>query len=109
ARTEAVAEPLERLPQQGGARVAEAEDAVAEPHQPPPGGELALGPGGDIAAHRGLIEHVEGWSRRAAMQRPREGAIGAERRRDQRRATRRDDPGGESRGVEAILEHDREI
>ena len=69
-----------------GARVAVAEHAVAEPHQPLAGGELALGPGGDVAARFRLVDQVEGRARRAAVQRAGKGAIGAERGGDQRGA-----------------------
>ena len=80
---------------------------MAEPHQPLAGGELALGPGIDVAARLGLVEQVEGRARRAAMQRPGKGAIGAERGRDQRGAARRDDPRGKGRGVEPVVDDAR--
>src|SRR5436853_7536748 len=80
--TEALAETVERPPQHIAARIAEPEHAVAEAQQPLAGRELALGPGGDVAARRRLVEHVEGRAGRTAMQWPGEGAIGAERGRD---------------------------
>src|SRR5437763_13890460 len=100
----AVAELIERLVQERGARIAKAEDAVTEPDQPLAGSEFLLGPGGDIAAGGGFIEHVEGRAGSATMQGPGEGAIGAERRRDKRGAARRDEARGEGRGVEAVID-----
>ena len=94
----------QRVAQDRRARVAEPEHAMAEPHQPLAGGELPLGPGGDVAARRRLVEHVEGRPRRAAVQRPGKGAIGAERGRRQRGAARGDDPRGKGRGVEPVVD-----
>src|SRR5205085_12230272 len=84
ARSKAVVEPLLVLPQQRGARIAEPEDAMANPHEPLSGGEFRLSPHSDIAARGGFVEHVEGRAGRAAMQWSGEGAIGAERGRDER-------------------------
>src|SRR5436190_416748 len=109
ARSQAVAELIERLVQERGARIAKAEDAMAEPDQPLAGSEFLLGPGGDVAAGGSFIEHVEGRAGSAAMQGPGEGAIGAERRGDKRGAARCDDPRGEGRGVEAVIDDGAEI
>ena len=74
---------------------------MPEPHQPLARGELALDPRVDIAARLGFIEHVEGRTRRAAVQRAGERAIGAERGRDQGRAARGETrEGGPSCGAE---------
>ena len=82
---------------------------MAEPHDPAPGGELGLDPRLGSRRITDRVDGVEGPARRATVERPGQrtergadhvGEIGARRR---------DDAGGEGRGVEAVVDREDHV
>src|SRR6266508_2740961 len=102
-------EPPQGPAQHVGTGVADAEDAVAEAHQPAAAGERAVEPAVDVAARGDLIEHVKCQARRTAVQRAGERAIGADHCRRERGARRDDDARGKCGGPQAVVDDGREI
>ena len=97
------AELLRRPAQQPGARILGAVDAVAEAHQPLAAVEQVVDVAVDVAGLCGGVEHRQHPCGRAAVERPGERADCRGERRRAVGAGRGDDPGGEGRGVEAVL------
>ncbi len=97
------------LAQGGGARVVGPVDAVAEAHDPAVVGDRLAGPGLGVVDRADLVELADDLRRGAPVERALECADRAADRRGEVRAGRRDHPGGERRGVQAVLGADDEI
>ncbi|MNS52161.1 hypothetical protein D3C72_848680 [compost metagenome] len=101
--------PADHALQDVGPRVAHAVDAVAEAHQPAPGGELARQPGFGVPVRGDGVQHVQHRARRAAVQGAFQRPDRPDHRRDHPGPSRGDHPGREGRGVHAVLHHRHEV
>jgi hypothetical protein len=106
---EVAADVLDDAPQQLGAGVGGAVDGVAETHDPLAAGDGVAHPGGGVGGRADGVERVERPAGRPAVQRPRQRAEGGDHGRAQVGAGRRDRPGHERGGVEAVVDAEDQV
>ncbi len=97
-------ELLGNAAQHPGARVLGAVDGVTESHDPVAAQDAVTNPGVDAVGCADGVEHVQGPAGRTAVQRPGERADGTDEAGREVGAGGGDDPCGEGRGIEAVVD-----